>query len=562
MIDLFTLGYYATKTRFASYGDLLNEIPCSGLNNIVRHIPECPYNKCDDGYKDWKTENLPLVYFTRNNTRPKRQDNNVFASGFAVIDIDSKPNAEYISEHEAVWCTYKTGNGTHILIHTNKWGINQQQWQDTYNSIAYEIWCELCNKYKDHIRFDGRCSHYWYGCYLWRSELVYNKNFNINYAPEERYLSGTILEEMYDAESYNREDDAGSYTTPDKNLLKRTKKFNDNQKTIDGIAGNSKKREISQRMLDDFKVLSYKELLDKYEDTYSIVEGSELQFSDFTAYDGSVYNMCETKGEAVVLWNPLKRRIDNNKQSYVIEKGKRRKTLFYHLVQLCQLTTENLDPDYVLYDAVHWTYHYSFEGHSFPKNELIDTTISALVKFSEYDSTLYTDTRMFVSGKTMTDTDTGEITYMNTSEKISANNKCRKTVRIQMVVDKWNPNLSLEDNVEHIHNLDYESYRTISKLSKKTLLNYIKLAKQMPALVLKHSWLENIDFSNTKKQNGSKGGQKTKKITIKNILSGETTTFKSCKDCMKALNINNRKRFSKFIKGTSSLNKIYEIIQR
>lgn len=566
MNDNVLIGHYAKNIYYSGYDNELYELTNDNFYDIVGFAPkECPFKKDDepDKYFDWKKSNLPIFYFTFNKRRPNPETNEVFATGYAVVDIDGRPGVKYVSNHPSVCYTNYTGNGTHIFIHTHKLCSckNYQEWQDTYNTIAYEIWMELCEKYKDDIKFDSHSSLYYQGCYLWNTEWESNPDYDRDWEPENtRYFDADsgVIHEMYGGK-YTRAE-AGTYTSYSK---KRSKKedFIDNGNVISQIAENGKR--LSDRMVKDFKELDYLEFLEKYEEKYTIITGSETNFENYTDYEGNVYEMYKTNGKHVKLWQPyMQGRDSNGRLINTFEKGRRRKSLASHLKQLCQFTADDLDPDYILYDAVHWIYFYCEDGARFPKTEIISTVVGMMRSYDKYESTLYTDPRMFITGKMKADPDSGEMHYMNTGEKIGANAKCRKTERIKIVINNWDPSKSVEDNIEHIHTLDYEYYLHVDKLSEKTIKSYITAAKKMPELVSKHEWL--AEFNNkpqTKQEAGSKGGKKSKSIVVLHIETRETMEFESHQKCMEHFGIKSRKTFSKFIKGCTKYNKTYQVVK-
>ena len=557
MKEIITIGHYAVNTYRAGYGDVLSELTTDNFYTIVGFAPtKCPYKKDEekDKYLNWKRQNLPLFFFTHSDKRPDKRKNEVFATGYAVIDIDGKPGVKYVSSHPSVCCTNYTSNGTHIFIHTSKLcsSSNFQEWQDTYNTVAYEIWMELCNKYEDGITFDSSSSLFSQGCYLWNTKWEANPSYDRDWNPDNtRYFDAdsNVIFEMYGGK-YKRAD-AGTQTVYTKKGTQREGCI-DVGKSITEIADNNKR--LSERIVKDFKELNYREFLDKHEDKHRIITGSEINYESYTDYEGNVYEMCKTDGKVVKLWMPY---MTGRGKSSTIKEGGRKSSLYNHLVRICHLTSESLDPDCVLYNAVYWMYIYCENGANFPKTELIGQVTKVLSTYWQVETTMHIDKRMFITGQTKIDPSTGEVAYMSTSEKISANAKCRKTERIVEVVKMWDPEKSLEWNAEHIRSWENDSTKN---LSNNTMKDYLKAAKRMPELVSKFGWLKDIDDrKQTRQESGSKGGKKTKQITIIDIETGETMAFESHQECIEALGIS-KPTLSKFLKGIKTrLDKHYKL---
>lgn len=546
MNDIITIGHYATSA-YCKADDLLFELTNNNFADVVNSIPVCPYSKATslNDYKWWKSDNLPIVFFTNSKNRPSKDA--VYASGYAVIDIDNS-DVKYVTNHPSVCYTNYTGNGTHIYIHTNRWGITSKDWQTTYNSIAYEIWMELCNKYKSHIQFDGRCAKHTQGCFIWNTEWKHNVEYDREWQPEERYLPDSIIEEMYEPSSYTPAD-CGTYKDYSKKL-NRVATFVDKGKTITELACISK---VSDSMKKDFSVLNYSDFLEKYTETYTNISGTIPVWSEYTDYEGNTYQMFETRSNMVTLWQPFMQNRNNltttnGIKDYKIKIGGRRKSLASHLIQACQFSADKLDADHILWDAVYWIYNYCEEGCRFPKMEIMSTVACVLKSFDSYECRLHTDKRMFVTGPVQIDTETGEVTYMDKNDKIRANAKCRKTARIIEVVNMWNPNESIEWNADNIRSWEN---KTTKDLSNKTFKNYIATAKQMPELVSQYEWLSEIEFESRVKQS----------ISIMNLETNEVFEFDSKSECMKFLGITNKMTFSRFLKGNTKFNKKFKAIQ-
>jgi hypothetical protein len=238
---------------------------------------------------------------------------------------------------------------------------------------------------------------------------------------------------------------------------------------------------------------------------------------------------------------------DNKK----IKEGGRTKSLMSHLCKICQLTSDNLDADNILYNAVYWITEWCENPSTFYKKEIMSCTVSALKTYDHFNEyKFYFDKRTFVTGNLFIDKETGETISMNKGMKISANAKCRKTKRIKIVLDMWKPELSIDENIEHIKSWEYKD---LMNLSEKTVLNYFEIAKNMPGMREKYEWLDNIV-----PEKKAVGRQKHQ-ITIQNIETKKVMTFESKKECCEFLKIN-KGNLSRFLKGNTRLNKTYKVL--
>lgn len=538
--------YYFKQTNdrcFApSYTKTL--LPLTEVNffNVVDTItPTCPLKKEDKGYKEWKQENLPLVYFTQTSKRPIG-GSSIHATGYAMIDVDDLPNVKCESSHPAIVATNYTGNGTHFFI-SGVFGLTPREWQLEYNKFAWEIFCELTAKYGD-LQFDGRLSQYDWGCYLWgnRNNWIFNKSRVPDYKPTDIELSEEQLSLIYSKDSY---------------WIAGTTKGKVEQKSTDDctIRKLADFGGISPEMLNDFRSLRYTEFLDKYSVQYCKITGTEQVFEWYTDYEGNTYEMGKTNGQKVVLWeiwmqNP--RGVptgSDGRPDYRIQEGHRRESIFKRAVQTSQYTHDYLNPDHILYDAVLWCVNCCVDGLKFPKKELLEQVCNAISRSSTYDCRLYTDPRQFISGSITLDNETGEIITMMKGDKIAANARCRKTERIKELVKVWNPDLSEEDNIETVRSwIDGMEHST-----ERTIKSYLKSAQKMPELLGEYPWLKDLSFK--------RAGRRAEQIGIRNLQSGEVIRFLSKKDCMAWLGIQSRKTFVKFLEGHTKNNTTYEIVK-
>lgn len=541
--------YYFKETNdehfSPSYTKTLSPLTEVNFFSVIDTIaPTCPLKKEDDEYKEWKQENLPLVYFTQTSKRPKG-DSAVHATGYAMIDVDNLPNLRCESNHPAIVATNYTGNGTHFFI-SGVFGQTPREWQLEYNKYAWEIFCELIAKYGD-LKLDGRLSQFDWGCYLWgnRDNWIFNKSKVPNYKPAKIELSEEQLSLIYDKDSYWI---AGS-TRATKGKVEQKSTDDDTIRELADFRG------ISPEMRNDFRSLRYTDFLEKYSVRYCKITGTEQEFEWYTDYEGNTYEMGKTNGQKVVLWeiwmqNPHSvPKGSDGRLDYRIQEGHRRESIFKRALQTSQFTHDHLNPDHILYDAVLWCVNYCVDGLKFPKKELLEQVCNAISRSSTYDCRLYLDPRQFISGSDRIDEETGEIVSMGKGDKIAANARCRKTERIKEVVKVWNPDLSEEDNIEAVRSwIDGMEHTT-----ERTVKSYLKSAQNMPKLLEEYPWLKDLSFK--------KAGRCTEQIGIRNLQSGEVILFPSKKDCMAWLGIQSRKTFVKFLEGLTKYNTTYEVVK-
>lgn len=543
--------YYFKETNdehfSPSYTKTLSPLTEVNFFSVIDTIPPtCPLKKEDKDYKEWKQENLPLVYFTQTSKRPKG-DSAVHATGYAMIDVDNLPNVRCVSNHPAVVATNYTGNGTHFFI-GGVFGQTPREWQLEYNKFAWEIFRELTDKYGD-LKFDGRSSQYDWGCYLWggRENWSVNFNRNINYKPANIELSEEQLDRMYDEDSYWL---AG-------NTANTTKiKVNETTASEDIIRKLADFRGISTEMRNDYLSMRYTDFLNKYSEQYNKITGIEQVFDWYTDYEGNTYEMGKTNGQKVILWeiwmqNPhsVPKGADG-RPDYRIQKGHRRESIFKRALQTTQFTHDHLNPDHILYDAVLWCADCCVDGLKFPKKELLEQVCNAISRSSTYDCRLYFDPRQFISGSDRIDKETGEIIPMWKGDKIAANARCRKTERIKEVVKVWDLDLSDEENIEEVRSwIDGMEHTT-----QRTVISYLKAAQKMPELLVEYPWLKDLSFN--------KAGRCTEHIEIRDLHSGELIRFESKKDCMEWLGIKSRRTFAKFLDGLTKFNQEYEVVEK
>ena len=549
------IGHYyykkETNDRYfsPSFRKTLSPLTDENFFSVIDSItPVCPLSKEDAGYKDWKGENLPLLYFTNKPKRPD-EESSTYSTGYAMIDVDNMPNKRLESSHPSVVAINYTGNGTHFIIR-GVFGSTPREWQLQYNRYAWEIFNELTSQYGA-VKFDGRLSLCYWGCFIWggRDNWVLNTKKVPDYKPENIELTEAQLEQIYDAGSYTLAD---CTTAKGKGNVKKQKASTCSL----SLREYAEYTGISNEMREDFFSLSYTEYLDIYSIQYDRITGTTQNYDWYTDYQGNVYEMGKANGTKVMLWQPWMKnpntvpKNDDGTPDYRIQKGHRRASIYWRALQTSQLTRDHINPNHILFDAVNWCVHYCVDGVKFPKRELLQQVCNAVNRRDTYKSCLKKDPRKFISGDEMLDSETGEIVDMTRTDKIAANARCRKTERIKETAMEWNPNLSFEENLEEVRNWSYG----MRNATKRTILKYLKTAQTMPELVKEYPWLLDLTFH--------KAGRSKEPITIKNSESGEMLEFDSKEDCMRYIGIKSRRTFTKFLLGQTKYNKTYEVLTK
>ena len=532
------LGHWG-RNAFVKGGERINEVFASQdyMRWLVAKSEKCPYTKADgSNYDIFKRSYLPIIYFTDQPYRPDKESP-VIPSGFCCIDIDNT-NTRFIITHPSVFAVNYTSNGTHIIAHSfDGWGSTNRAWQQTYDRMAFIIQQGLENEYGI-VKFDGKCSVYYQGCYVWKTDWWFNDNFDPYYRLPDTYPTQAQIEGLYTKTRIPVQD-----TT-----IKTAKGVVTVKTKSDEIKSLADHLRISDGVQSDFLSLNYSDFLKKYADTYEPFTDEEPVFTEYTDYDGNVYSMCKTNGTLVKFWLPFMKKGARGTDCR-IKKGHRRNSIFTRALSVSQHSGGGLDPDRILFDAVWWyeTWCDHSEGQ-LDKREFLLTVSNAIAKREHYECRAMVDRRSFISGNCMIDADTGEVIPMDKGRKIAANAKCRRTDRIVSVVREWNPNMSVEENIEEVR----AWCDGMEKTSERTIVGYIRAAQKMPRLVEDHPWLATISF------NGR--GRSSKPVKVRDIESGEVHTFESVKACMEGLGIKTRRTFTLFVEGKTKLNRRFEVI--
>lgn len=537
------IGHYGTSA-YTDKDSLLSPLTQENFNQVVEKVK--PWNENLESYRVYKTS-LPILFFTHNTSRPKKGEP-IWCSGYGCIDIDD--GGRYVSEHPAVCCINYTPHGTHIFFHWDgSWGRTAKEWQDTYNSITYEIWREIQENEGKVIQFDGHSSSPYQGIFLWNTEWVGNKAFNREWQKTDHFLSSSTLEEMYKEGSYK----AFTPSTPS---------------IYEWVEGNIN---LNSDMKEKFNRLSYQEFLSQYETTYQPTRGTRPLFTPYTDYEGNIYDMYETKGRAVRMWMPWMRNHKNEDGTLIsdfrIEKGGRRRSLWLHLSQVKQYLGSTLTLPQLLYDAVYWVRNYCKDAENFSKKELMETVYNRWkIDIGEDNDYLLPDPRRFITGSRRWDTETGEEVGMEKGDKIRANAKCRKTERIRLVVKMYDPEKTMEENLQAINS--WEEDLLPHSLNLRLMKDYLLKASLMEDLKEEYPWLENVKIEKmSKEEKGRKGGRiggkkssPKKEIVIKDKQNGKISHFKSKTECREWLRCSSD-TFCRFLNGSSKFNYRYEVVK-
>lgn len=335
------LGHWG-RNAFVKGGERINEVFASQdyMRWLVAKSEQCPYTKADgSNYDIFKRRNLPIIYFTNQPYRPDKESP-VIPSRFCCIDIDNT-STRFIITHPSVFAVNYTSNGTHIIAHSSDgWGSTNSAWQQTYDRMAIIIQRELENEY-GLVKFDGKCSVYYQGCYVWKTDWWFNDNFGPYYRLPDTYPTQPQIEGLYTKTRIPVQD----------NTIKTAKGVVTVITKSDEIKCLADHLKISDGVKSDFLSLNYSDFLKKYADTYEPFTDEEPVFSEYTDYDGNVYSMCKTNGTLVKFWLPYMKKGARGTDCR-IKKGHRRNSIFTRALSTAQHSGSDLNPDRILFDAV------------------------------------------------------------------------------------------------------------------------------------------------------------------------------------------------------------------
>lgn len=560
------IGHYS-RNGYTSDDETLKELNVSNFLSVVEETEVCPHKPTDRDYKQWKTINLHLLFFTNTDKRPCK--NNPYSpSGFASIDIDHKPDTNITSTHPSVWGINKTPNGTHIIVF-GVFGRTLVDWQHSYLCIAFEVLQELKAKYGSDIRLDGTCAKHKQGCFLWNSKWDFsNPNLDLTYRAANRAFGDEDIDEMFEkklvggkwVQSFSWEDDNTAYNPAAKTAKERHKTEHGNQN--DTAALNlCTEHGIDKEMRNDLFTLTREEWLRKYERMYSFVYEAPTNYEWVWNYRGDWVKMAVLDGNHARLWIPIWRR-GGETVGHKIPRGHRRRKTYQHLIALARLMDESMggaDPHQMLYNAVYWVVNFCVDGLAKSKKgngydvtnaEILCCVVDAIEKYKDgEEDILYRERKLYKCGDDYIDGETGEEVHLmqgdpnRKTKKIGLNSIQRKTLRIMTAVDMFDPSMSIEENCERMND-----YSHLEQLTPKTLKHYIKCAKGIDIAVKQYPWLKRFEF-NDKRQTS---------LAIEEIRSGKVMRFKTVKECLEKLKWS-KPTFYKFLKGESKYNKIYTL---
>ena len=522
--DRLLLGYYAANAH-TKKGSPLNEVEATEDN--VRWLSGragiCPYKKSDGiKYKEWKSENIPLLFFTEQNTRPDKDKDTVKPSKFCCIDIDNTTDKIEI-KHHSVFAVNYTSNGVHILAHSNGvWGSTAQSWRNVYDSLAYAIQSELKGKYGV-VKFDPALSDYYWGCYIWNTEWVFNENFDPDFVHVDSGLSNEDVANLYDKPRGKAKNaKVGAYYS---------------QKDIK----DAETLGFSNGVVSDLFRLSYDDFLKEYRGRFEVFSDDKPVFKPLETVDGSTYDMCRTNGSLVKFWIPLYSKGFGGR----IPKGGRTRSIMMRATSTARYSGDSLDRDRVLYDAVVWYVQWCGRDEELSKKDLL-RAVEKGISNRRMDLDFIVDRRKFISGEYMVDKGTGELISMTKGLKISANNKARRTDRVLEMLDVWDNSRSFDENVAN-------AMKWLGVKKRETILKYLQDAKSNKGYLLQYPFLESIEI---------KSDGRSREVSVLDLRSLEVLSFKSVSECMRALDIKSKVAFSRFKKGKTKLNKRYKIISK
>lgn len=516
--------------------------------------PKTADGRTNDRYKAWKRTNLPILYFTLSETRPSKDDTACNPSGWAMIDIDNLPNTSIMVMHPSVKFINYTRNGAHVFVYSPSLLESRTpwSWQNEYNKIAVQIHNEIKAEHPN-VKFDGNLSRICWGCYIWGGEYWRNPNSDISFSERagDIFVTDDDIKTIY--EGYTQEKES-----------KTLKNVNDNSAIqhveVETEGGEEKIAKtwtklllslgIDSEMMRDFNHLSLKNFIHKYYGRYEPIHESKAKTRAEELYDGTVCEVAWVDGRLPKTYRPYK---PENKA----EPHKRRKTLYNRLLNAKQqlkwlASDENTiaekevyDINRLLFQAAWYAYCFLVDGERYGKNKIRRTLHSVLIAKDTEDRKTY-DKRKTAMGEMCADSETGEWRKMTTNEKKANAPKAGKTKRIEKVLKQWNPRLSVKENIEALR---VDGVEGTDSLNARTVIDYIKRAKNNPNTVDRHPWLADIVFGNRKS------------VRIRNKVSGEVLEFKSAKECYERLGISKNTYHTKFLKGNGEAAVEWEVLE-
>ena len=536
-----TVGYYANSALTES-GTLIYEVTATEkcMLWLKEKSKECQYTKADDlkpdkPYSTFKSHHLPIIFFTSSGYRPDK-NSPVVPSGFCCLDIDDS-DTKFRITHPAVFAINYTSNGTHIIAHSSDgWGSTNKAWQETYDRMAYEIQRSLENSYGV-VRFDGMSSVYYQGCYVWKTDWWFNPNFDPSYALPDVYPTKEQIEGLY--------------------INKRNPVRDNTVKAVKGIKEVKTKSEIMTELTDyigipdetaeDFLSMQYNDFYAKYHGEYGHFEDEQPDFKWIKAYNGKTYLMCKTNGTLLKFWLPFMVKGAKGLDCK-IKKGNRRRSVFNRALSTAQYSCHDLNPVKILIDAVWWYVTWCDRSMGeLGKQEFLENVSNAIALRNRYECKPMVDKREWIGGEFMINLGTGECIPMEKGQKIAACHECRKTDRIEILLNAWDPTLSYEDSIS-----DVMSWCGIK--SRKTVISYLKSVKANEEYLSRFPFLNDIEIKEGR-------GRCPKEITIEDLTNGTVYTFKSHQKCMEFLKCN-KSVLSRFLKGKSRLNNKYKVLRK
>ena len=542
---------YARVTLIPMDNDEFNRV-IKYVNTIEQFEGKTVINgNANPKYKKWKAEHLPLLFFVNNSRRPSADDTACCPSGYACVDIDNLPNTRIDITHPAVQFVNYTRKGAHIYIYSpSLLTTSPLKWQDAYNRIAITIYDEIRAEHHD-VKFDGRLSQITWGCYIWGGKWVMNRNASYDYTAGDILVTDEDISRMYTGYI-----PAKAGVTIKRVNNKGNMRVTCEEEAVESTANGKTWTEalislgVDAGMLNDFNHLPLAKFIHKYYGKYEPIHEAKPVYQEYECYDGSVCEAAILGGQLPKTWRPY----DPNDK---VKKGKRRHTLYNHLVKAKQQLTwlasdentraekEGYDPNRLLFDAAHFSYCFFEYGKEYDKNKIRRCLHGALIYIDSEDRKSY-DKRNISIGKMGTDTETGEYREIGTRDKIRNAPKVNKTERMKLVLKQCRGELALKENIVLIQT---DGVGGTDSLSERTIKDYLKRAKTNPKMLKEYPWLASVEFSGNKKA-----------VTIRNRHSGETRTFKTVKECCETLGISEKTYHTKFKKGKGDSAKDWEVV--
>lgn len=432
-------GAYCTLKKGGNInrGDKLTIVTFDEIRKEFDGQP-CPYDHIAQAaeYKTYKQTNLYLFYFVTCNTRPSRNDPEVYttASNWFVIDVDHFNDK--LTKEEAFTTIKKdcppfvrfvqmTGKGLHLWCRCSDTMTTETEWKTTYDLAATEVW----NRWGGKLKFDGHCRNILQGSYLWKHNQTGNwdnPQFDVNY-----YLDGVTPQPT---EVLYENGVGGTHTDVKATATTATKAV-------------AKDYYTDLQFRSDYNTMGLRAFYEKYAQCYDVITDSGTDFTEHVTYRGDVVSAYKTEGEFYPVWVPRKYSAELRRLVIVKKRdGEGRRRYLFGVAT----TIMNIRPQTCIeqlhFNVLHYYFNYvDNSDKQITKKTLLDLTVSAYLQHEQYHYEK-ADKRKWIIGENYMVTDEGEIRPITKNEKIALAQALRKTDTMRKVLELYDCSLSVQEN--------------------------------------------------------------------------------------------------------------------